>query len=531
MHNLFVKIGAVIVGLGMMVGSWFGYAPVKTAPVQSNQVNQVQLGNVQLVAGSTYILAGSGISFSATSLTLNSFTIPQTGTAIVNGDLSNPFYVTIEPGNTSRQEIVSCTTVTQNANSTATLSGCTRGLSPIYPYTASSTLRFTHAGGSQVIFSNPPQVFNLYTAKSNDETVSGSWSFPTPTGSSNPVTLGYLNQVVLGSTTADRISAAGTAGETIATGSLLYLDTASGRWYNANANSRPSIFDTINGIAQGSGTAGTAINGGVLLHGLDGNQSGLTAGKNYFASTTTGAIGLATTTKSVGKAKDSTHLYFDTFSIDSVRPSFSGTNTFTGLNSFSATTTMASTSIPELRVTTCVGGCGATSTSVFALPAFFTGSTTLAQVNSNTSLRLGQVQFVQRINVKFISFSTPTVTQAGSQGIFALWTQDGRTQLFSTTTTITTPITTINFSAAPIVITPGKYYLGMLGNGNANFNVVMYSYSGGDEVLGDTISGVSGGDIYSGSLTVSASTMPSTITPSAITGAAGANTLYGRFDD
>ena len=129
------------------------------------------------IAGMIYYLSGSGISSSATSLTLTSLTIPQTGQKIVDSDLSDTFYLTIEPGNRTRQEIVSCTTVTQNAAGTATLSGCLRGLSPITPYTASTTLQFSHGGGTTVIFSDAPQLFNTYTAKDNDETITGVWSF------------------------------------------------------------------------------------------------------------------------------------------------------------------------------------------------------------------------------------------------------------------------------------------------------------------------------------------------------------------
>lgn len=126
---------------------------------------------------STYTLAGSGVSSSATSLTLTSLTIKQTGQKIVTADLvqgaSDYFYITLEPGNITRQEIVGCTTVTQNANLTATLSGCSRGLSPIYPYTASSTLRFTHAGSSQVIFGDAPQIFNDFNNYVASAVVSG----------------------------------------------------------------------------------------------------------------------------------------------------------------------------------------------------------------------------------------------------------------------------------------------------------------------------------------------------------------------
>lgn len=146
--------------------------------------------STQPAALSTFNLAGSGVSSAATSITLQSLSIPQNDYLIQDSDLSDTFYITLEPGSKVRQEIASCTTVTQNAGGTATLSGCTRGLSPITPYTASSTLKFSHAGGSQVIFSDPPQLFNLYPAKANAEAITGLWTYNTnlPTSTLNATT-------------------------------------------------------------------------------------------------------------------------------------------------------------------------------------------------------------------------------------------------------------------------------------------------------------------------------------------------------
>jgi microcystin-dependent protein len=166
MSYLATFVAAVLATLG-------GYGLINQTPAPEPSVGAA----VQPIAGVTYNLAGSGVSGSATSLTLASLTIPQTGQKIQDSDLSDTFYLTIEPGNRTRQEIVSCTTVAQNANGTATLSGCSRGLSPITPYTASSTLAFAHAGGSQVIFSDPPQLFNLYPAKANTESITGLYTF------------------------------------------------------------------------------------------------------------------------------------------------------------------------------------------------------------------------------------------------------------------------------------------------------------------------------------------------------------------
>ena len=154
------------------------------------------------VAGQTYTLAGSGTTGSATSITLSSLTIPQTGYELVDSDFSDTFYITFEPGSRQRQEIASCTTVTQNANNTATLSGCTRGLLPFTPFTASSSYQFAHGGGTSVIFSDPPQLFNQFLAADNTSTITGLYTFTqlplgptsTPTNQQQFVTLYQFQQ-------------------------------------------------------------------------------------------------------------------------------------------------------------------------------------------------------------------------------------------------------------------------------------------------------------------------------------------------
>jgi len=169
-----------------------------------NSLQPLQLGSTLPIAGQTYSIAGSGISGSATSITLTSLTLPQTGYKILDADLSTTFYITLESGK-AHQEIVSCTTVTQNANNSATLSGCSRGLLPISPYTASSTYQFPHAGGTSVVFSNPPQFYNQFLAADNTGTITGQYTFSTspivPTvisaSTTNAASIGYVNAVAL----------------------------------------------------------------------------------------------------------------------------------------------------------------------------------------------------------------------------------------------------------------------------------------------------------------------------------------------
>lgn len=140
------------------------------------------------IAGATYNLAGSGLTSSATTIVLQKLTIPQTGRELLDEDFSDLFFVTLEAGNQKRQEIVSCTTVTQGSGTTATLSGCTRGLLPFYPFTASSTYRFSHGGGTSVIFSDPPQLFEQYTSKNSTSTISALWDFSVIPSSSDECT-------------------------------------------------------------------------------------------------------------------------------------------------------------------------------------------------------------------------------------------------------------------------------------------------------------------------------------------------------
>ena len=211
----------------------------------------------QFVGGSTYTLAGSGVSSSATSFTLTSLTIPQNGYKLQDSDFSTTFFVTLEPGNRSRQEFVSCTTVTQNAAGTATLSGCTRGLSPITPYTASSSLQFAHAGGTQVIFSDPPQLFDKAAFKANDETITGQWTFSTfpitPANATSSETVGGVVELATGAE-----ASAGT--RTGTTGARLVIPASQATsTFNRTSASTTVVTDSSNKIDDGFLTYGTPI--------------------------------------------------------------------------------------------------------------------------------------------------------------------------------------------------------------------------------------------------------------------------------
>jgi len=94
----------------------------------------------------SYSLTGNGVSASATSVTVADFTLPD-NTAITMTMFGDTGYGTFEPG-TAREENFSFTGVTNNGNGTSTLTGVTRGLRFVAPYTADSGLAKGHGGNT-----------------------------------------------------------------------------------------------------------------------------------------------------------------------------------------------------------------------------------------------------------------------------------------------------------------------------------------------------------------------------------------------
>lgn len=269
--------------------------------------------------GKTYTL-GASISSTATSITLSSFALPVSGTlitmAVLNSDIA---YGTIGP-KTSSAEFISFTGITQNANGTATLTGVTRGLDKVSPFTTNATYKLPHSGQTLFILSDAPQVFAEYAAKRSANTFTEVQEFtllPTSSGGNavsgtQLVTYAQALAMATGTTNIDRIVVAGNGGEAITAGQLLYLLVTDGEWYKCDADTAATVDNIILGIAQGTGSNGVAITSGILLFGLDSNQTGLTNNTAYYASNTAGAISstVGTVEVSVGISRSTTSLLF-----------------------------------------------------------------------------------------------------------------------------------------------------------------------------------------------------------------------------
>jgi hypothetical protein len=170
---------------------------------------------------------------------------------------------------------------------------------------------------------NVPQLYYQYINKYDAQTIEGVKTFQNTsrplldsdvdaTDDKEFVGLGQLNRTALGTTLTNRVVVAGTAGETVAAGEVVYFDETDKEWKLADGSASATCENVLLGIAQGAGTDDNTISGGVLLEGLDTNQSGFTEGDIIYISDTAGTLADSTGTVEaiVGYAKSATDIYF-----------------------------------------------------------------------------------------------------------------------------------------------------------------------------------------------------------------------------
>jgi len=154
---------------------------------------------------------------------------------------------------------------------------------------------------------------------SGDQTIAGVKTFSeipksagVPTDADHVMNYAKAVAMLTGSTSINRIQVAGTAGENLTVGNLVYLKLADGLWWKCDADTAATVENIILGIAQATTTAGNSISGGVLLQGVDTNQTGLTDKTTYYAGNTAGAISSTPGTNEVtlGVSRSTSSLLF-----------------------------------------------------------------------------------------------------------------------------------------------------------------------------------------------------------------------------
>ena len=126
----------------------------------------------KFVQAQSFQLQASGASAGDTSIVVQSFKYPDGTTNIVTADLGDQCYGTIEPNNGAQEEAIQFTGVTQNAGGTATLTGVS-SVGFKYPYTVTSGLAKSHAGGVTFILSNDAALYGNLVTYVNNTAASG----------------------------------------------------------------------------------------------------------------------------------------------------------------------------------------------------------------------------------------------------------------------------------------------------------------------------------------------------------------------
>lgn len=233
----------------------------------------------------SFQLAGSGASLGNTSVTLSSFNDID-GNAILMASLGTIAYGTLEPSSGLQEESIQFTGITSNANGTVTLTGVSNvGFGT--PYTVTSGLLKSHAGGVTFILSNSSAFESGFARKDNNETITGQWTFNTfpitpsnsdasttvkgvsklsvnPSTSTNPIAIGD-NDIRVSAYTVDT----GTANAYVIAPSPAITAYVAGERFTFKATNANSGASTINVNSLGVKTifknVGTALVTGDIL--------------------------------------------------------------------------------------------------------------------------------------------------------------------------------------------------------------------------------------------------------------------------
>jgi len=262
----------------------------------------------------------SPLSSSGTSIVLKKF-VDLDGAELAMSDFGDFGVIVIKQGDTV--EIIKFSALSQSStDATCTLTVATNGrsIAGTSPYAGASAGE-DFQSGAEVIVSNDPLTLSRFANLDVAQTFTAIMTFSAlpqitagnPVAANDVARKAYVDSVVAGIATTINVVVAGIAGETLVAGNLIYFDDTDNEWKKCDADTAATVENVMLGIAQGAGVDGGAISSGVLVRGLDANQSGLTAGAIYYASNTAGGLSASAGTKEVtiGFAYSATQLYFN----------------------------------------------------------------------------------------------------------------------------------------------------------------------------------------------------------------------------
>lgn len=248
-------------------------------------------------------------------------TLDWDGAQLSSADFGTQAFAVLRNANNTQIEFVEIDTTT--VTSAAAITILKRGLGYDGTQTAATETQYNwNAFDTYVeLGADTPQLLAQLVEEAGAETIAGVKTFssiPKTTGgnaSDDNELVRYaqaLSLLTSGTYSQNRVVVAGNAGATVSAGQLVYLDVADGEWKLCDADTASTVDNIIIGLAQGAGTDGNPITSGVLLFGLDSNQTGLTTNTKYYASNTAGGLSSSagTTELSVGISRSTTSILF-----------------------------------------------------------------------------------------------------------------------------------------------------------------------------------------------------------------------------
>lgn len=275
--------------------------------------------NIQFTSVPSKRLAAS-INSSSSTIQLSDI-LGWDGTALSSGILGDKLYAVLRNDSNTLMEIMELDPTTI---ASASITILRRGLKfdgDLSTEVSANKLTWVKNETIVELGSHPPQLLNYTVRTYGDQTINDTKTFATfpqksgvttPTQAAELATKAYVDATATGAAAVyDQNIMAGTAGETLAAGNSVYFKESDQRWWLAKADAAATSIGVTVGIAQGTATAGNAVN--VLLRGIEKNLTGLTAGSKYYISSATGgALSTAPGTfrRFVGTALSTTRLIF-----------------------------------------------------------------------------------------------------------------------------------------------------------------------------------------------------------------------------
>ena len=205
------------------------------------------------------------ITATATSLTLNNiqdwnYSASTSNVLSASGSFnsSTSWPAVLRNDDNSQIEFVELDTTTLSGN---TMDITKRGLSYVGGTTANAETAYAWNANETIVDlgSNPPQLYEQYADKTNDESITGTWTFEdfpvksgsaTPTSSSEFATKAYVDAAGISPSPYQANIISGFGSTSYSSAAVVYYSSSDQLWYRADGDETTSFVNKVLGITQ-----------------------------------------------------------------------------------------------------------------------------------------------------------------------------------------------------------------------------------------------------------------------------------------